>query len=127
MRHPGFRRAGERNERPLRKAWKALERISRQRWRSLNCSAFLARLRKNSATARSAAAAGTERACVLAILIVVQFASWPVVLIVCVVEGGAGATLMAVAAVLCLVLPGLRNAESAAKPAAETPAAVQPD
>jgi MFS family permease len=62
----------------------------------------------------------------LAILIVVQLASWPVVLIVCVVEGGTGATLMAVA-VLCLVLPGLRNAESAAKPAAETPAAVQPD
>jgi MFS family permease len=36
---------------------------------------------------------------------------------------GAFALTMAVAAVLCLVLPGLRNAESAARTAAETPAA----
>jgi hypothetical protein len=38
---------------------------------------------------------------------------------------GAFALTMAVAAVLCLVLPGLRNAEAAAKPAAATPAAAQ--
>jgi MFS family permease len=38
---------------------------------------------------------------------------------------GAFALTMAVAAVLCLVLPGLRNAESAARTAAETPAAAE--
>jgi MFS family permease len=38
---------------------------------------------------------------------------------------GAFALTMAAAAVLCIVLPGLRTAESAAEPAAETPAAAE--
>src|SRR5271170_5912590 len=52
LRHPGLSRGEARRGRPLRKAWKARDRISRQR---------LTRPRRNWATARSASAAGIER------------------------------------------------------------------
>jgi hypothetical protein len=50
----GARRGGARRRRPLRKAWKARDRIARQVSRRVNCSAFLARPRRNAATAASA-------------------------------------------------------------------------
>src|SRR5271165_4963589 len=67
----GARRGGARRRRPLRKAWKARDRIARQVCRRVNCSAFLARPRRNAATAASALAAGSALACELVTRIVV--------------------------------------------------------
>ena len=55
----------------MRNAWKARERIARQVSRRLNCSAFLARPRRNAATAARALAAGFALACELVTRMVV--------------------------------------------------------
>ena len=67
----GARRGGARRRRPLSKAWKARDRIDRHVCKRVNCSAFLAKPRRNVATAASAFAAGSALACELVTRIVV--------------------------------------------------------